>query len=102
MGFLIEMDDFGTGYSSLNMLSSLPFDVLKLDMRFAQSSVSQGKDQFMLDVVTEIAGHLGVKIVTEGVETKEQFERTRPLAIDWYQGNYFSVPLTREDLEKLA
>ena len=70
MGFLIEMDDFGTGYSSLNMLSSLPFDVLKLGMKFAQISSSEGKDNYMLGVVTEIARHLGALVVTEGVETQ--------------------------------
>jgi EAL domain-containing protein (putative c-di-GMP-specific phosphodiesterase class I) len=76
------MDDFGTGYSSLNMLSSLPFDVLKLDMRFAQNSASEGKDKYMLGVVTEIARHLGALVVTEGVETQQQLEVMKEAGCD--------------------
>jgi diguanylate cyclase (GGDEF)-like protein len=93
MGFLIEMDDFGTGYSSLNMLSTLPFDVLKLDMRFAQSGASGGKDKYMLGVVTEIARHLGARVVTEGVETQQQLDMMKEAGCDMVQGYVFSPPV---------
>ncbi len=99
MGFLIEMDDFGTGYSSLNMLSSLPFDVLKLDMRFAQNSASEGKDKYMLGVVTEIARHLGALVVTEGVETQQQLEVMKEAGCDIVQGYVFSPPVPAEKFE---
>ena len=99
MGFMIEMDDFGTGYSSLNMLSSLPFDVLKLDMKFAQASASGGKDRYMLGVVTEIARHLGAKVVTEGVETQQQLAVMKEAGCDMVQGYVFSPPVPAEKFE---
>ena len=100
MGFLIEMDDFGTGYSSLNMLSSLPFDVLKLDMKFAQTSAAEGKDNYMLGVVTKIARHLGALVVTEGVETQQQLNVMKEAGCDIVQGYVFSPPVPAEKFEE--
>ena len=66
------MDDFGTGYSSLNMISTLPIDDLKLDMQFVRSAFKDQKDTRMLEVIIDIADHLSVPVVAEGVETEEQ------------------------------
>ncbi len=100
-GFRIEMDDFGTGYSSLNMLTNLPFDVLKLDMVFVRNIHSDERALKLVEFIMEIARYLNVTVVAEGVELKEQYEVLKDLGCDVIQGYYFSKPLCAEDFEKL-
>ena len=97
--FRIEMDDFGTGYSSLNMISSLPIDALKLDMQFVRSAFKDQKDTRMLEVIIEIADHLSVPVIAEGVETEEQYISLKELGCDIIQGYYFSKPVPAKDFE---
>jgi len=99
MGFQIEMDDFGTGYSSLNMISTLPIDALKLDMQFVRNAFRQKQDTRMLEVIIDIAGHLGVPVIAEGVETEEQMNVLKRLGCDIVQGYYFSKPVPSEEFE---
>ena len=100
MGFLVEMDDFGTGYSSLNMLSTLPIDVLKLDMQFIRTAFGQEKDTHMLEVIIEIARHLSALVVAEGVETQEQVHALKEIGCDMVQGYFFSPPVPPDQFEK--
>lgn len=100
-GFEIEMDDFGSGYSSLNMLSSMPIDVLKMDMKFIRNIESSQKDFKMVELVLEIARYLKVPVVAEGVETEGQMGLLRDAGCDLIQGYYFSRPLPAEEFEKL-
>ena len=93
LGFQIEMDDFGTGYSSLNMISALPIDALKLDMQFVRSAFQEQKDTRMLEVIIDIADHLHVPVIAEGVETREQMLALKGLGCDIVQGYYFSKPV---------
>ena len=99
LGFRIEMDDFGTGYSSLNMISALPIDALKLDRMFIKSAFKEHQDTRMLEVVIDIADHLAVPVIAEGVETEEQVNALRDLGCDIVQGYYFSKPVPAEDFE---
>ena len=99
MGFLVEMDDFGTGYSSLNMLSTLPIDVLKLDMKFIQTAFAEEKNLEMLGIIVDIARHLSAPVVAEGVETEEQLKALKALGADIVQGYYFSPPVPAEKFE---
>lgn len=92
-GFRIEMDDFGSGYSSLNMLTSLPIDALKLDMKFIRSICEDSKSARLVGIMIEIARLLEVPVIAEGVETKEQTELLKKLGCDIIQGYYFSKPL---------
>ena len=96
MGFPVEMDDFGTGYSSLNMLSTLPIDVLKLDMKFTSTAFAGDKDIHMLEIILEIARHIGAPVVAEGVETEEQITALKEIGCDMVQGYYFSPPVPGE------
>ena len=100
-GFEIEMDDFGSGYSSLNMLSSLPIDVLKMDMAFVRNIEHSEKDYRLVGVVLDIARYLNVPVVAEGVETGRQLEMLREAGCDIVQGYYFSRPLPPEEFEEL-
>ena len=92
-GFRIEMDDFGSGYSSLNMLTALPIDALKLDMKFIRSICENPKSARLVGIMIDIARLLEVPVIAEGVETKEQMELLKKLGCDIIQGYYFSKPL---------
>ena len=99
IGFQIEMDDFGTGYSSLNMISSLPIDVLKLDMQFIRSAFREGGNTKMLEIVIDIADYLSVPVIAEGVETEEQLDSLKQLGCDLVQGYFFSKPVPAVEFE---
>ncbi len=102
LGFEIQMDDFGSGYSSLNMLNQMPLNVLKLDMQLIRNETSKPKEQSILRFIMEIARFLGLRVVAEGVETKEQLERLRELGCDYVQGYYFARPMPCGEFEKLV
>ena len=101
MGFEIEMDDFGSGYSSLNMISAMPLDVLKMDMKFIKNIEHNAKDFRLVELVMDIAKYLKVPVVAEGVETENQMRLLKEADCDLVQGYYFSRPLPPEDFEKL-
>ncbi|MBR4760396.1 MAG: EAL domain-containing protein [Lachnospiraceae bacterium] len=100
-GFRVEMDDFGSGYSSLNMLTALPIDALKMDMKFVRHVHEDVKSQRMIELVIEIADYLSVPVVAEGVEEEEQVQILKDAGCQIIQGYYFSRPLPPEEFEKL-
>ena len=101
LGFEIEMDDFGSGYSSLNMLSSMPIDVLKMDMNFIRNIEKNETDRRLVMLVLDIAKYLNVPVVAEGVETKNQLDILKQASCELVQGYYFSRPLPPEEFEHL-
>lgn len=100
-GFRIEMDDFGTGYSSLNMISTLPIDILKLDMGFIRDAFRGRRDVRMLEAMIDIAEYIGASVVAEGVETEEQLQALKEIGCDLVQGYYFSRPVSAEEFEAI-
>ena len=101
LGFEIEMDDFGSGYSSLNMLSDMPIDVLKMDMRFIRNIESSDTDMRLVKLILDIAKYLRLKVVAEGVETQGQLSLLQDIGCDLVQGFFFSRPVPPEEFEKL-
>ena len=101
LGFEIEMDDFGSGYSSLNMLSDMPVDVLKMDMKFIRNIETSETDRRLVELVLDIAEYLKVAVVAEGVETEGQLAILRERKCNIVQGYYFSRPLPPEEFEAL-
>lgn len=99
-GFKIGIDDFGSGYSSLNMLKDITADILKIDMVFLQETKNHYRRWIILDSVISMAKELGMDIVTEGVETEEQFKRLVQMGSDVFQGFYFDEPLSEEAFEE--
>ena len=99
-GFKIEIDDFGSGYSSLNTLATLSFDFLKLDMKFVHDMFKNDKTLKMVGIVSDIAKYLNVKLIAEGVETKEQLDKLKEFKYDVIQGFYFSKPVPSDEFEK--
>ena len=100
-GFKIEMDDFGSGYSSLNMITTIPIDVLKIDMSFIRNMEKDEKSLMLVELVLEISDFLNVPAVAEGVENENQFKKLREMGCEVIQGYYFSRPLPPEEFEKL-
>ncbi len=100
-GFRIEMDDFGSGYSSLNMLTALPIDALKLDMKFIRGICESEKNERLVGIMIDIARLLDVPVIAEGVETGEQMELLKKLGCDIIQGYYFSKPLPPKEFAVL-
>ena len=101
LGFVVEMDDFGSGYSSLNMLSRMKLDILKLDLAFTQNETAKPAEQSILADIVTMAHRLRLRVVAEGVETREQLERLRAAGCDYAQGYYFARPMPDTDFEKL-
>ncbi len=99
-GYEIEMDDFGSGYSSLNMLSSLPVDVLKMDIDFIRNIERNEKDLRLVELIIDIARYLKVPVVAEGVETENQLKLLKDAGCDLVQGYYFSRPLPAAEFER--
>lgn len=99
-GFSIEMDDFGSGYSSLNLLREMPVDVLKIDMVFLRQAEQNPRARTIIRQIIVMARELGITSLTEGVETKEQYEGLREMGCELYQGYYFAKPMPEEDFER--
>ncbi|WOC31369.1 MULTISPECIES: putative bifunctional diguanylate cyclase/phosphodiesterase [Caproicibacterium] len=95
-GFAINMDDFGSGYSSLNFLDGLEVDVLKLDCGFLKGGVAPQRSRTILRHMIAMARELGLRIVTEGVETPEQAQLLLEYGCDIIQGFYVSRPIPAE------
>lgn len=100
LGFMIEMDDFGTGYSSLNMLSELPIDVLKLDMRFIQKEEKKHRDRSVLSFIISLAKWMDLKVVAEGIETQAQVQLLQSLNCEYAQGYYYARPMPQDQFEQ--
>ena len=100
-GFKIEMDDFGSGYSSLNMLTTIPIDVLKLDMQFIRNMLLDEKSHKLVELVLDIAKYLEVPVIAEGIEEEPQLEALKRMGCDIVQGYYFSPPLPSDRFEEL-
>ncbi|MGP8253579.1 MAG: EAL domain-containing protein [Terracidiphilus sp.] len=101
LGVSLLMDDFGTGYSSLDQLHSFPFDVLKIDRSFV-TRITQGDQALQIvKTIVELARALGMDVVAEGVETREQHSLLRDLGCRYGQGFLFSRPLCAEAITEL-
>ena len=100
-GFQVLMDDFGSGYSSLNMLSNLKIDAIKLDGRFLHMSDGEEKAIHILESVVNMAKTIGLPIIVEGVETKDQADFLEGLGCRYIQGYYFYRPMPVDKFEKI-
>lgn len=92
MGISISIDDFGTGFSSLSYLNSMPVDALKIDRSFTAELDSNLSALSMIRSVIAMGRSLGIRVVTEGVETAAQLEAVRLLGADEVQGFYLGAP----------
>lgn len=100
-GIQVAIDDFGTGYSSLSYLKKFDIDYLKIDQSFVKNLESDVDNMALSEAIIVMAHKLGLKVIAEGVETKEQRYLLSVAGCDYAQGNLFSVPLPLEEFERL-
>lgn len=96
-GYRLLMDDFGSGYSSMNILLETPFDEIKLDKKFIDNMIHSVKGQIILRHVVSMSGELGVDIIAEGAESKEQIDLLQKIGCDKVQGYYYGRPVPEEE-----
>jgi len=96
-GIHLALDDFGTGYSSLSYLKRFPIHTLKIDKAFIDDLTDERNERHMVASIISIAHSMGLSVVAEGVEEKEQLDALRELDCETIQGFYFSRPLSEQD-----
>ncbi|CAB1215492.1 EAL domain-containing protein [Acinetobacter bouvetii] len=92
----ISLDDFGTGYSSLSYLADFPIDILKIDRSFV-SKIGQNKQEAIVSAMIAMGKAMGMTVVAEGIETKQQLQYLQDLECDIAQGFLFSKPLPENE-----
>lgn len=92
-GVAMMLDDFGAGYSSLGYLHRFRFDYLKLDRSFIQKMRPSNESSRIVKAVLDLAHGLGMKVIAEGIETRDVLESLRRMSCDYGQGFYFARPL---------
>ncbi|MGV8906426.1 MAG: EAL domain-containing protein [Acetobacterium sp.] len=101
-GFEIAMDDFGSGYSSINVLGTLPLNTIKLDQEFFSETLENKRRFILVQSVIDLVKKLGMTVVAEGIETKEEADILRAMNCDIIQGYYFGKPMPIQEFEKLV
>jgi diguanylate cyclase (GGDEF)-like protein len=99
LGVRIALDDFGTGYSSLSYLRQFPVDIVKIDQTFVGSAIFERDGATIVAAVARLAHDLGLTVIAEGVETKEECEAIQQVGCDLAQGFYFAPALKPHELE---
>jgi len=102
LGCTFSMDDFGTGYSNLSQIAKVDYELIKIDKSllwpcFDDKNPDQEKAKILLDNLIPMILKMGMKIVVEGVETKEQYDYLESMGVTYIQGYYFSKPLNQQD-----
>jgi diguanylate cyclase (GGDEF)-like protein/PAS domain S-box-containing protein len=101
MGVRLTLDDFGTGYSSLSYLKRFPIDALKIDKSFVRGLCTNAGDANIVSAVINMGKSFGLRVIAEGVETREQFLKLQAQQCAEGQGHYFQAPIAACEYAKL-
>lgn len=96
-GVNFSLDDFGTGQSNLDYIVDMPVDIVKFDKGMTNAYFENGKAKYIMDAAANMIQGMDLKIVSEGIETEEQFNTMEGLGINYIQGYYFSKPLPENE-----
>jgi diguanylate cyclase (GGDEF)-like protein/PAS domain S-box-containing protein len=102
LGVQLSIDDFGTGYSSLSYLHRFPIDTLKVDRSFVMRMADNNENIEIVRTIMMLAQNLGMDVVAEGVETREQLALLRKLGCEYGQGFLFSKPADADGAEQIV
>src|ERR1700693_264975 len=100
MGLLASVDDFGSGYASLAYLAKLPVASVKIDKSFVMNMLVNRKDDVIVRSIIDLGHNLGLKVVAEGVDNQQTYDRLVALGCDIGQGYFISRPVPAEALEE--
>lgn len=96
-GVKFSLDDFGTGQSNLNYIVDMPVDIVKFDRTMTNSYFENGKAKYVMEAAIHMIHGMNLEIVSEGIETAEQYQTMKDLGISHIQGYYFSKPLPEDE-----
>ena len=96
LGSRISIDDFGTGYSSLSRLPRFPIDILKIDRSFISNMACDHESREIVRSIITLAHTVGLKVIAEGTETREQIEALKELGCEMAQGYFYSPPVNSQ------
>ena len=96
-GYALWLDDFGSGYSSLNVLKDFEFDVMKIDMVFLKNFENSEKAKPLIESIVQMANKMGMRTLTEGVETDTQKNFLKSIKCERLQGYLFGKPINYDD-----
>ena len=99
-GVSFSLDDFGNGQSNLNYIVDMPVSIVKFDRDMSQAYFENKKAKFVMEAAMQMIHDMKLKIVSEGIETREQMETITELGIDYIQGYYFSKPIPEKEFLK--
>ena len=99
-GISFSLDDFGAGSSNLNYIVDMPVDIVKLDMHLTEEYFTNAKAKAIVKTVVDMAHSMDLRIIAEGIETKQQMDEMKSLGVDYLQGYYFSHPLPEHEILK--
>src|SRR5690606_7373843 len=100
IGIKVSLDDFGTGYSSFSYLKDLPIHTLKVDAAFIKDIHTNPNSRAIVNAIITVANTLGMNVIAEGIELKEQHEILSEDGCNQGQGYYFSKPLSAIEFEE--
>ena len=100
LGYRVDLDDFGSGYSSLNVLKDIDYDLIKLDMDFLSDDMS-GRGGTIIGSVVRMAKWLGIPVIAEGVEMREQVDFLKSIGCEYAQGYFYARPMPDKNFAEL-
>jgi EAL domain-containing protein (putative c-di-GMP-specific phosphodiesterase class I) len=101
MGIRVSLDDFGIGHSSLVYLKKLPVTQIKIDQSFVHDVLTDSNDAAIIKMILAVGNTIHCNIVAEGVENLAQFELLKKFGCQYFQGYFFSKPLSATGFEQL-
>jgi EAL domain-containing protein (putative c-di-GMP-specific phosphodiesterase class I) len=101
LGVRLTLDDFGTGYSSLSYLKRFPIDSIKIDKSFVRGVCTNADDANIVSAVINMGRSFDLKVIAEGVETRDQFMSLQAQQCSEGQGFYFQAPISADEFTKL-
>ena len=96
-GISFSLDDFGTGHSNLNYIVEMPVEIVKFDRDMTNAFFVEEKARVIMETAINMIHDMGLKVVVEGIETREQFEKMKELGVDYIQGFFFSRPVPQDE-----
>lgn len=99
-GFIVSIDDFGTEYANLSLLTSIEFDILKLDKSLIDDIVTNDKSKAIIEAIANYCERMKITLIAEGIESEDQLEVLKACGVEFAQGFLFSKPVPIEQYEQ--